>query len=316
MAPVRPRTPFSRPAAFASLLRHHHQAGTTLMQQLARSTAEKPYRHLEIRRIAGSLGAEIHGVDLAALSDEAFAEIYRAFVDHQVIFFRDQAFDPDSYLAFARRWGKIAIYPYMKGLESHPEILQIVKSEQDTYAFGNAWHTDTSFAPIPPKATMLHALEVPPAGGDTLFANLYAAYETLSDGMRAMLAPLRTHCVGDRPTRRFTEVRAMARRDPGGEPVEAIHPVVRTHPDSGREALYIGHHSIRFDGMSEEESAPLLGFLLTHATRPEFTCRFSWVPGSVAIWDNRCTLHYAIDDYSGHRRRMNRIIIEGEEAPY
>ncbi len=286
------------------------------MQQAATTLSVKGYRFLDVRRIAGSLGAEVHGIDLNDLNQEKFDEIYRAFVENQVIFLRAQQIDPDTYLAFAKRWGKIAIYPYMKGLDSHPEILQILKSEADTYAFGNAWHTDSSFLPIPPKATMLHAVELPPAGGDTMFSSLYHAYDTLSDGMKNMLAPLRALCVGDAPIRRFTEVAGMTRRDPGNEKVQALHPIVRTHPDTGRKALYIGHHAVEIDGMTREESAPLFNYLLAHATRPEFTCRLAWQPNSIAVWDNRCTLHYAVDDYFGHRRRMNRIIIEGEEAPY
>jgi len=286
------------------------------MQQAEAVEERTGYRHVEVRRIAGSLGAEVLGVDLTRLDDDIFDEIYRAFVEFQVIFFRDQALDLDGYLAFARRWGKIAIYPYMKGLESHPEILQIVKSETDTYAFGNVWHTDTSFVPVPPKATMLHAIDVPAAGGDTLFANQYQAYDTLSDGMKRLLAPLRALYVGDRPVYRFAEVKGMQQRDPGNEQVHTYHPIVRTHPDSGRKALYLGHHAVEIENMTRAESAPLIDFLNAHATRPEFTCRFRWRPGSIAIWDNRCTQHYAIDDYSGHVRRMNRIIIEGEEAPY
>ena len=286
------------------------------MQQATTPLSNTAFRYLDIKPIAGSLGAEIHGIDLNNLNAEIFDEIYRAFVDNQVIFLRDQHIDLDTYLAFAKRWGKIAIYPYMNGLETHPEILQILKSETDTYAFGNAWHTDSSFLPIPPKTTMLHAIELPPAGGDTMFASLYHAYDTLSDGMKSMLAPLRAVCVGDQPIHRFTEVQGMTQRDPGEEKVRAIHPVVRTHPDTGRKALYVGHHMVHFEGMTREESAPLIDYLLAHATRPEFTCRFDWQPHSIAIWDNRCALHYAIDDYSGHRRRMNRIIIEGEEAPY
>ena len=285
------------------------------MATLAHDAAKAP-EHIQIQPIAGSLGAEISGVDLASLSEDEFAAIYRAFVDHQVIVFRDQALDLDAYLAFAKRWGKIAIYPYMKGLESHPEILQIVKSETDTYAFGNAWHTDSSFLPIPPKVTMLHAIEVPPAGGDTLFANQFAAYEALSEGMRNLLAPLRGLYRGDQPTKRFSEVKDMSRRDPGEELVHAYHPVVRTHPDNGRKALYVGHHLVQFEGMTGEESRPLIDFLNDHATRPEFICRVAWRPDSITIWDNRSTLHYAVDDYSGHRRRMNRIIVEAEQAPF
>jgi taurine dioxygenase len=286
------------------------------MAQAATTLADQQYRFLDVQPIAGSLGAEVLGVDLGAIEDEVFDEIYRALVDHQVIFFRDQSLDLDQYLAFAKRWGNIAIYPFMKGLPTHPEILEILKTEKDTYAFGNVWHTDSSFLAIPPKVTMLYALEIPPVGGDTAFTNLYLAYETLSDGMKALLESLKAMNVGDQPVARFTELSNMQSQDPGKVQVKTLHPVVRTHPDSGRKALYVGGHTVHFDCMTREESAPLLNYLKSHAIMPEFTCRFRWRPGSIALWDNRCTLHYAIDDYAGHRRRMHRIIVEGEEAPY
>lgn len=286
------------------------------MTETARTLADPQYRFLDVQPIAGSLGAEILGVDLGALNDDIFSEINRALLDHQVIFFRDQSLDLDQYLAFAKRWGKIAIYPYMKGLPTHPEILEILKTEKDTYAFGNIWHTDSSFLAIPPKVTMLYGLEIPPVGGDTAFTNLYMAYETLSDGMKATLEKLRVMNVGDQPLARFSEISDMKAQDPGKVQVKTLHPVVRTHPDTGRKALYVGGHSVHFENMTKEESAPLLGYLKNHAIKPEFTCRFRWRPGSIALWDNRCTLHYAIDDYAGQRRRMHRIIVEAEQAPF
>jgi taurine dioxygenase len=286
------------------------------MAQAAATFTDQQYRFVDVQPIAGSLGAEVLGVDLGAINDEVFDEVHRALVENQVIFFREQSLDLDQYLAFARRWGKIAIYPYMKGLPTHPEILEILKTEKDTYAFGNIWHTDSSFLAIPPKVTMLYALEIPPVGGDTAFTNLYMAYDTLSEGMKALLDGLKVMNVGDQPVARFTELSNMQAQDPGKVQVKTLHPLVRTHPESGRKALYVGGHSVHFEGMTKEESAPLLNYLKSHATTPEFTCRFRWRPGSIALWDNRCTLHYAIDDYAGQRRRMHRIIVEGDEAPY
>lgn len=286
------------------------------MAQAATTLSDQQYRFLDVQPIAGSLGAEVLGVDIGTINDDVFDEIYRALLENQVIFFRDQVLDSDQYLAFGKRWGEIAIYPYMKGLPTHPEILEILKTEKDTYAFGNIWHTDSSFLAIPPKVTMLYSLEVPPVGGDTAFTNMYMAYETLTDGMKALIGGLKAMNVGDQPVARFTELSNMQAADPGKVQVKTIHPVVRTHPDTGRKALYVGGHTIHLEGMTKEESAPLLNYLKQHAITPEFTCRFRWRQGSVALWDNRCTQHYAIDDYSGHRRRMHRIIIEGEEAPY
>jgi taurine dioxygenase len=286
------------------------------MAQAAASNSDRQYRFVDVQPVAGSLGAEILGVDLATLNDDIFDEIHRALLEFQVIFFRGQALDSDRYLAFAKRWGDIEIYPYMKGLPDYPEILEILKTEKDTYTFGNNWHTDSSFLAIPPKITMLHAHELPPVGGDTEFSNLYAAYETLSDGMKAMLGGLNSMNVGDQPLARFSELANMESSDPGKVQVKTVHPVVRTHPETGRKAIFIGGHTIHIDGMTREESVPLLNFLKQHTIRPEFTCRFRWQPNSIALWDNRCTLHYAIDDYPGQRRRMRRIIIAGEEAPY
>ena len=274
------------------------------------------YNLFDIRPVAGALGAEIFGVDLNEPTADVFDEIYRAFVEHQVIFFRDQSLDADAYLAFAHLWGDIMLYPYMAGLPSHPEILEVLKTPDDTYAFGNQWHTDSSFLHIPPKATMLYAQEIPEAGGDTGYASMYAAYESLSPRLQQVLADLNVLNVGDQKVPRFAELSGMKPQDPGEVEVRAVHPVVRTHPDSGRKALFIGAHSVQFDGMTEAESTPLLEFLKNHGTRQELTCRFRWQPGSLAVWDNRCVQHYAIDDYVGQRRRMHRITIAGEEPPY
>ena len=277
---------------------------------------EQPYRFVEVRPIAGSLGAELLGVDVGALTTDEFAEIHRAFVEYQVIFFRDQTLEPDAFLAFARRWGEIVRYPYMEGLSTHPEILEILKTEQDTYAFGNQWHTDSSFLAIPPKATMLYALELPFTGGDTVFANMYQAYDSLSAEMQRVLSGLRVLNIGDQKVSRFNELHRMTQQDPGEVQVRAAHPVVRTHPESRRKALFVGAHSVEFDGMTAEESAPLIEFLKQHGVRQEFTCRVRWREGTLGIWDNRCGQHYAIDDYAGRRWRMHRITIAGEEAPY
>lgn len=274
------------------------------------------YKSVEVQPVSGSLGAEVSGVDLGNLTDEQFDEIYRAFVAHQVIFFRDQEFDEVSYIEFARRWGDIMLYPYMQGLPDHPEILQILKEPEDTYVFGSQWHTDSSFIAIPPKATMLYAREIPPAGGDTAYSSMYRAYDTLSEGMKKILADLRVLNVGDQRIARFDELRSMKQQDPGEVQTRAYHPLIRTHPDTGKKALNVGAHSVEIEGLTKEESTSILEFLYHHGTRPEFGCRFQWREGTVGIWDNRCVQHYAIDDYQGQRRRMQRITIAGEEAPF
>jgi len=287
----------------------------------------QPYENIELSPAAGAMGATISGVDLSRpLHDAVFREIYQAFLEHQVIFFRDQAMDPDQYLAFARRWGGIHRHPFMKGMDGHPDILELIKTEKDTRAFGNAWHSDQMFAPIPAKATMLYARETPDAGGDTIYANLYTAYEGLSDGMKDMLAGVRTFNAGDKMkvnggmsrAERYAGVlnETMKVVDPGDMQTDSFHPLIRTHPKTRRKALFIGAHTQHFADMTSEESVPLMDMLMRHVRRPEFTCRFRWQPGSLAIWDNRCCQHYAVSDYDGKRRRMHRITIAGEEAPF
>ncbi len=275
---------------------------------------------IEVRRIAGALGAEIHGVDLARLDDATFEAIHAAWLEHMVIFFREQEITPAQQVAFAERFGEIHYHPYLQGLDAQPEVLEIVRNPGDSYTFGSVWHTDQMFNPQPAKATMLYAKETPPAGGDTMFANMYLAYETLSAGMRGLVDELKTHNLGDgsranrggksRAERYAASGMNGKLRDPGNVPTEAHHPLVRTHDETGRRALYIGSHTHSLEGFETAEAAPLLGYLREHAVRPEFTCRFAWRPGSMAIWDNRCVQHQALTDYT-ERRRMHRVTIAG-----
>lgn len=271
---------------------------------------------LDIRPIAGALGAEIGGVDLSRdLPDGTIAEIRRALLDHLVIFFRDQDITPDQHLAFARRFGETVEYPLVKGLEGYPEITTIVKLEHEKLNFGGLWHADTTYLEEPPMGAILVARELPPCGGDTLFANMVMAYEALSEGMKNLLAPLKGVSVSNLP--KVTQTR-QARMEEGAKTapdsvLTATHPVVYTHPDTGRKILYVnGAHTCRFEGMSDEESAPLLEYLFEHQTRPEFTCRFRWEPGSIAFWDNRATQHNPVNDYHGHKRVMHRITLAGD----
>lgn len=287
------------------------------------------YRRIEVRPIAGALGAEIGGVDLGTLDDETFGEIEAAWLEHLVVFFRNQAITPEEQIAFAKRFGEIHQHPFMKHMDEYPEILEIIKEESDTKAFGEVWHTDQMFNPKPAKATILYAKETPDAGGDTLFANMYLAYEALSEPMKALLDGIRTWNVGDRKKLYQSDKMGITRdgryagnekmtaklRDPGDLQTEAAHPLVRTHPETGRKALYISNHTQTFAGFHPAETRPILDFLRTHAVEPEFTCRFRWEVGSLAIWDNRCTQHRALNDYPGKRRRMHRITIAGD-APF
>ncbi len=274
----------------------------------------KPMLHVE--RIAGALGAEVSGVDLAApLGSETVRKIRAALHEHLVLFFRDQPLTPDRFLAFANAVGTPVEYPFVMGLDGYPEIIEVKKLEHERTNFGGIWHTDTAYLPCPPMGSMLLAREVPPFGGDTEFANQYLAYEALSEGMKALLAGLRavnSSAKADVTRTREDRMREDARADARGEYV-AEHPVVRTHPETGRKALYVNvAHTVRFAGMTEAESAPLLDFLFAHQVRPEFTCRFRWQVGSLAWWDNRCTLHNPLNDYHGYRRVMHRITLQGD----
>jgi taurine dioxygenase len=273
-------------------------------------------RSLEGHKIAGALGAEISGVDLARdLDDATITEIRRIWLDNCVVFFRNQDLPPARFLDLAKRFGQPIEYPFLKGLDGFPEIITVAKLEQEKINFGGVWHSDTSYLDIPPMATMLIAREVPPVGGDTLFASQYLAYETLSDGMKRLLdglvalnASAKADVTRTREDRLKDGKNPQARKD-----YVAEHPVVRTHPETGRRALYVNvAHTVRFKDMSEEESAPILDFLFRHQIKPEFTCRFHWEPGSIAFWDNRCAQHNPVNDYHGYRRLMHRITLKGD----
>jgi len=274
------------------------------------------YRHLTVAPVGGCIGAEIAGVDLSEdLADEVVAEIREAWLDHLVVFFRDQQLSLDQLSAFARRIGTPGRYPFVPGLPDHPEIIEVKKLPHETINFGGIWHTDTAYLERPPMASMLLAREVPAAGGDTEFANMYAAFDALSDGLKDFLRGLsavNSSALAD--VSKTREDRIAEAGYEAGEDFEAIHPVVRTHPETGRQSLYVNvAHTARFEGMTEEESRPLLRYLFAHQSRSEFTCRFRWEVGSLALWDNRCAMHNPINDYHGQLRVMHRITFEGDE---
>jgi taurine dioxygenase len=267
----------------------------------------------EIRPLSGAIGAEILGIDLAdPLDDATVSSIRQVWLKHLVVFFRDQNLSPERFLALARRFGRPVEYPFLKGLEGFPEVTPVVKLEHETTNFGGIWHTDTAYLEIPPMGTMLIAREVPPVGGDTMFANQYLAYETLSEGMRRLLDPLIG--VNESAKADATRTREDRRDGEAKRRFVAEHPVVRTHPETGRRALYVNYgHTTRFAGMTQAESAPILAYLFEHQAKPELTCRFAWRPGSIAFWDNRCAQHNPINDYHGYRRVMHRITLAGDK---
>ena len=270
----------------------------------------------EVRPISGSIGAEIQGIDLSEEpGHNVISAIRQAWLAHGVIFFREQDLPPAKFLAFAKRFGEVVEYPFIKGIEGFPEIIPVVKLEHERQNFGGIWHSDTAYLDKPPMATMLIAREVPPYGGDTLFANGYSAYEALSDGMKRMLDGL--IAINSSAKADVTRTREDRIRDGGKAEAKkefvSEHPVVRTHPETGRKALYVNvGHTLRFKDMTVEESAPILDYLFQHQTRPEFTCRFSWGVGSMAFWDNRCVLHNPVNDYHGFKRVMHRVTLAGD----
>ena len=276
---------------------------------------------MDIQPLAGALGAEIRGVSLKTLDDAGWRELHRTFLDYAVLAIRDQALEPEDLMRVGNRFGEPCFYPFVTGLDGYPYIFEVVKEEQETTNFGGNWHSDTTYLQKPPAATLLYALETPSHGGDTLFANTCAAYEALSHGMRGLLDGLigvnsaaLKHGGGRHQMHK--SITSMKLHDiEAAERYEAEHPAVRTHPETGRKALYVSRsHTIRFRDMSEAESRPLVDFLQEHQTRPEFTCRVRWSPGTLTVWDNRCTQHNAVNDYHGQRRRMRRLTV-GPEVP-
>jgi taurine dioxygenase len=272
---------------------------------------------LEVRPLSRAVGAEILGINLLdPVSDAQIAEIRKIWLQHSVVFFREQPLEPGAFQAFAQRFGEIIEYPFVKGLPDFPLIVPVLKLPHEKHNFGGVWHTDTTYLQEPPMATMLIARELPPVGGDTLFASNYAAFEGLSPALQDTLRRLKgvnssakaavTHSREDRV--------ADSATDKGRSELNSEHPVVRTHPETGREALYVNPgHTVRFAGWTEEESAPLLNYLFEQQVKPEYTCRFVWRPGSIAFWDNRCALHNPINDYHGYKRLLHRITLKGDK---
>ena len=272
---------------------------------------------MEIRKISGALGAELLNVDLAAgLSAAQAGEIRQALLDHLVIFLRHQDLTPQQFLGFSQSMGEPIEYPFVKGLDGFPHIIEVKKLEHEKVNFGGIWHSDTTYLAHPPMGSMLLSREVPPYGGDTMFANQYLAYEALSDTMKRLLDGLTgisSSARADVSKTREDRIKSDG-KEAAPKEYRAEHPVVRTHPETGRKALYVNvAHTAGIVGMTDEESGPLLEFLFRHQVKPEFTCRFAWEPHAIAFWDNRCTQHNPVNDYHGFRRVMQRITLQGDK---
>ena len=270
----------------------------------------------EVNPIAGALGAEIAGVDLAEALDEALIGALRqALLSYHVIFFRDQDMTPADQIRFSRYFGELDIYPFVRGLEDYPEIIEVKKTEAETVNFGGLWHTDTPYLATPSLGSILVARELPAFGGDTEFANTRLAYEALSDGMKRLLVGLKA--VNSAGKGAVVATRTHRAADNGSAQQEdeksALHPIVRTHPETGLKSLYCSPgHVTRIDGLNEAESQPILNYLFRHQIRPEFTCRFRWSEGAVAFWDNRASMHNPLNDYHGQRRLLHRTTLKGD----
>ncbi|MDA8655032.1 TauD/TfdA family dioxygenase [Alphaproteobacteria bacterium] len=275
---------------------------------------------MSLHPLTGACGAEVSGVSLNSLSNEAFSDIHDALVEYGALFFRDQHITLDEQVAFGRRFGALEVHPIVDGMKDAPEITRVLKPAGESASFGTGWHTDNSFFAEPSMGSVLYGKTIPPFGGDTLFANQYLAYDRLSDAMKAMLDGLNAvHSASrayttDSTKEKYAKNAAITYTWDDSILDEVIHPVVRTHPVTKRKALYVNDmFTLRFEGMSEAESQPLLSFLFQHATKPEFCCRFRWTENTVAIWDNRCMQHYAVDDYKDYERLMFRVTIEGDK---
>jgi taurine dioxygenase len=271
---------------------------------------------IRICKVGAAAGAEIEGLDLSRpLGDDAVAMVRSALFEHGVIFFRDQRLTPEQHIAFAEQFAPININRFFAHAPGYPMIAEVRKEPEQKTNIGGGWHTDHSYDQVPALGSVLYAREIPPTGGDTLFSSMYAAYDALSDGLKATLEGLRAfhssrHVFGRSA---YTKEREGRFGNPELATQDAIHPVVISHPGSGRKVLYVNPaFTLHFDGWTAEESRPLLQYLYAHASRPEFTCRFRWQPGSLAFWDNRATWHYALNDYHGERRLLHRITLEGE----
>ena len=259
---------------------------------------------ITIEPLTGSIGASVTGVRLGALDAEIFAMIRAAFLEHCMLVFPDQHLAPEAHFAFARMWGEPAVTPMLNYVDGWPGLLRLTNVGKERSITEN-WHYDSTFIPAPHALTILAAQDMPRAGGDTMWCNQYLAYETLSPGMKRMLEGVRA---------KFTGTRIARRSGVEGEPPHALHPVVRTHPETGRRALFIGHPGDTvpcFEDMTEAESRPLLDWLYAHSTQPDRIYRHRWQQGDVVMWDNRCTMHYAVHDYGDQVRELNRITIRG-----
>ena len=272
--------------------------------------------HFEIHPLTPAIGAEITRLDLSRpIPPATLAELRKVWLERKVLFFRDQTLTPEQQLAFTRQFGEVEKYPFLPGIEGHPLIAPVLKLPHETVNFGGLWHSDTTYLETPAAGATLYALEIPPLGGDTLFANMVLAYATLPDALKEQIHDLRV--VNSSAKADVSKTREDRLKDAGDSALRqqfvSIHPVVRTHPETGEKILYVNEgHAERFDGWTEAASQPLLNLLYQHQRKPEYQCRFRWTAGALAMWDNRSSQHYPVNDYHGYRRLLHRISLKGD----
>jgi len=268
------------------------------------------------RRLTGSIGLELRDLDLRGLDDAGIAAFRQSLVENHVLVVRGQTLSHDDQIAFGRRFGELDTHPFVDGSTVYPEVIEIVTEPDDRANFGGGWHTDVTFLEKPDLGSILYAVELPAFGGDTLFANQHAAYDALSDIMKGMLEGLTaTHSAGRQygAGGQSTKSKTMSTKNVELASRVVEHPVVRTHPESGRKGLYVNPaFTVKIKGMRPDESDALLGFLYRHAVHEAFTCRVQWQPGTLVMWDNRSVQHYALHDYAGQRRHVRRITVQGD----
>ena len=271
---------------------------------------------VEVKEISGGVGVEVTNIDIGAgVNDADLATLKAAFVKHGLVFMHGQSMTPEQHIEFAKNWGDININRFFPKIAGYEEIAAVVKEKDQLGNIGGGWHTDHSYDHIPALGSILLARETPPIGGDTLFSCMYKAYDGLSDGLKKTLEGLKAvhssrHVFGDQSAYQESMSDRLSNSDNATQ--DAVHPMVITHPESGRKALYVNPaFTLHIEGWTPEESKPLLDYLYQHAVLMENTTRFQWDVGSIAFWDNRCTWHYALNDYHGERREMHRITIEG-----
>lgn len=263
------------------------------------------------------IGSEIRGLDLSKpIAPDTLIELRKVWLDRKMLYFCKQTLTPAQQLAFTAQFGEVDKYPFLNGIEGYPLVAPVLKLPEETVNFGGVWHSDTTYLEAPAAGASLYALEIPPVGGDTIFCNMQTAYEALPQEVKDQVDELKAVYTSSKAAVSKTRVNRLADCGDKSAPEEFsnIHPVIRTHPETGERTLYVHEaHTLNIEGQSEEESEPLLNFLYQHARKPEFQCRLRWQEGMVVLWDNRSTHHYPINDYHGYRRLLHRVSLKGDK---